>query len=203
MIEYLLQDDQDDGRFRLANLLQSEEVGARFDVTLIDAPPRLTAGTINAFCASTHLLVPTVYDMLSAEAVGTFLSGAEALKHSLNHGIDLLGVVGMLTYQQGKLITREENAKRAAMAQVAKAWSANHHFFDRHIPRKNEIAAAAGQSLAYFGDPTVKGWFDTLGAEIGKRLLWNTNVSQPSPSLRVTHTASIATMQHPQGAVAS
>jgi len=172
MIEYLLEDDQDDGRYRLANLLLTDAMWEQFDVTLIDAPPRLTAGTINAFCASTHILVPTVYDMLSAEAVGTFLSGAQVLKHSLNHEIDLLGVVGMLTYQQGRLIPHEENAKRAAMGQVAQAWSANHHFFDRHIPRKNEIAAAAGQELAYFKDPVVKGWFDALGAEIGERLLW-------------------------------
>src|SRR5205807_10288596 len=109
----------------LAKLLLSDEMADSFDVMLIDAPPRLTAGTVNAFCASTHLLVPTVFDLLSAEAVGTFLNGAEALKHSLNHGIDLLGVVGMLTYQQGKLSVREENAKRAAMRQVAQAWSAN------------------------------------------------------------------------------
>jgi chromosome partitioning protein len=170
MIEYLLQDDQDDGRFRLANLLLSDDMSGRFDLVLIDAPPRLTAGTVNAFCASTHLLVPTIYDLLSAEAVGTFLNGAEVLKHSLNHGIDLLGVVGMLTYQQGRLSVREENAKRAAMRQVATAWSANHYFFERHIPRKAYITEAAGQDLAYFRDETVKEWFDALGTEIGNRL---------------------------------
>jgi len=172
MIEYLLQDHQDDGRYRLANLLLSSEMDDVFDVAIIDAPPRLTAGTVNAFCASTHLLVPTVYDLLSAEAVGTFLDSARTLKRSLNHEIDLLGVVGMLTYQQGRLSVREENAKRAAIRQVSKTWSANHYFFKRHIPRKAEIAKAAGQDLAYFCDPTVRRWFDSLGAEIAERLGW-------------------------------
>ena len=71
-------------------------MGDEFDVALIDAPPRLTAATINGFCASTHLLVPTVYDKLSAEAVGTFLNGVRTLKNALNTQIDLLGVVGTL-----------------------------------------------------------------------------------------------------------
>jgi cellulose biosynthesis protein BcsQ len=158
-------------------------MSGRFDLVLIDAPPRLTAGTVNAFCASTHLLVPTIYDLLSAEAVGTFLNGAEVLKHSLNHGIDLLGVVGMLTYQQGRLSVREENAKRVAMRQVAATWSANNYFFERHIPRKADIAEAAGQDLAYFRDATVKGWFDALGTEIGNRLGWHADTHQKHTTL--------------------
>jgi cellulose biosynthesis protein BcsQ len=165
LIEYLLQDEVDDGRYRLATALLSDPVAETFDVALIDAPPRLTAGAINAFCASTHLLVPTVYDLLSAEAVGTFLNGVQVLKGSLNHRIDLLGVVGMLTAQQGNLSAREANAQNVAKQQVSQAWSANHYFFQRHIPRKAAIAAAAGEDIAYFGDATVKAWFDELGAE--------------------------------------
>src|SRR5258707_3358511 len=112
MIEYLLGDDRryDDGRYRLANHLLNEELGDEFDVALIDAPPRLTAATINGFCASTHLLIPTVYDRMSAEAVGTFLRGVRALKNSLNHQIDLLGVAGTFTQHQDSLVTRQQNA---------------------------------------------------------------------------------------------
>src|SRR5262249_47491903 len=111
MIEYLLQEDnkEDDGRYRLANLLLNDEVAEDFDIVLIDAPPRLTAATINGFCASTHLLVPTVYDKMSAEAVGTFLEGVRVLKSALNHQIELLGVVGMLTATQVGLSPREQN----------------------------------------------------------------------------------------------
>jgi len=179
MVEYLLQEDEDDGRYRLANILLSEQVGKTFDIALIDAPPRLTAGTINAFCASTHLLVPTVYDLLSAEAVGTFLAGAKVLQASLNPRIDLLGVVGMLTSQQHQLAVREENAKRTAVGQVAQTWSSTHHFFTRHIPRKAAIAAAAGESVAYHCDAIVSGWFDELGDEMCSRLGWQ---SPPQPN---------------------
>jgi chromosome partitioning protein len=181
MIEHLMQDDGDDTRYRLAKLLLSEELAGSFDVALIDAPPRLTAGTINAFCASTHLLVPTLYDILSAEAVSTFLGGVQTMKGKLNHGIDLLGIVGMMTAQQGALNTRELNARMRAEKQVTQAWGVNHHFFDRHIPRKAAIAAAAGEDIAYYCDATVKGWFDELGNEIAKRLAWD---SAASPTVR-------------------
>ena len=177
LIECLLQDDADDGRYRLANILLDEEVTNTFDVALIDVPPRLTAGAINAFCVSTHLLIPTVYDVLSAEAVGTFLHGVQVLKSSLNHGIDLLGVVGMLTMQQGGLNVREENARRVAVQQVSRTWGMNHYFFDRHIPRKVAIAAVAGEDLAYLRDGTVKGWFDELGRDISSRVNWGTTLA--------------------------
>src|SRR6266545_1273759 len=121
MIEYLLQEDNkdDDGRYRLANLLLDDEVAESFDVALIDAPPRLTAASINGFCASTHLLIPTVYDKMSAEAVGTFLNGVRVLKNALNTQIDLLGVVGTLTHRQDSLVPREQNARNLVKDQVA------------------------------------------------------------------------------------
>jgi chromosome partitioning protein len=170
MIEYLLHEDRDDGRYRLAKLLLDEDVANTFDIVLIDAPPRLTAGTINALCASTHLLIPTVFDKLSAEAVGTFLNGVQVLKSHLNPMIGLLGVVGTLTFQQNGLKDREQQAKNIAIAQVQHTWGANSYFFDRHIPRREAIATAAGESLAYFSDDTVKRWFDELGQEVLERL---------------------------------
>jgi chromosome partitioning protein len=184
MIEYLLREDEDDGRYRLADWLSGQMSKGQFDIALIDAPPRLTSGAINAFCASTHLLVPTVYDVLSAEAVGTFLHGARVLKNALNPGIDLLGIVGMLTQQQSGLVAREQNAKLVAAEQVALAWSHNHHFFERHIPRRAAISEAAGERIAYLGDTTIKGFFDELGAEISVRLNWNRTQSSTNPAIR-------------------
>src|SRR5262249_35554076 len=137
--------------------------------------PRLTAATINGFCTSTHLLVPTVYDMMSAEAVGTFLAGVQVLKQSLNHGIDLLGIVGMLTARQDSLSQGAQNAKNAVINQVGIVGAPTFNIFDRHIPRRADIANVAGQDLAYLCDPVVKSWFDQLGGEISSRL-W------PAPS---------------------
>lgn len=179
MIEYLLQEDSNDGRYRLSGWISDQMAAGQFDLALIDAPPRLTTGAINAFCASTHLLVPTVYDRLSAEAVGTFLNGARVLKHALNPAIDLLGIVGMLTQQQTDLVLREQNAKLLASEQATDTWSPNHHFFARHIPRRAAISEAAGERIAYLSDPTVKGFFDELGQEVCARLNWNGDSQSP------------------------
>jgi chromosome partitioning protein len=190
MVEYLLQDGKDDCRYRLADLLHAEGISDTFDIAFIDSPPRLTAAAINAFCASTHLLIPTVYDRLSSEAVGKFLAGARTLRSALNHDLDLLGIVGMLTLYQDRLVDREKNAKQVAIAHVTKEWSPNHYFFERHIPRKAAIAEAAGQELAYFSNPkdsTVKVWFDELGAEVSERLGWDSQ--RPRLAERTVHRA--------------
>jgi Mrp family chromosome partitioning ATPase len=56
LMEWLLGEADDDLRFRLANILHLENVVNQYDLVLIDAPPRLTTGTMNALCASTHLV---------------------------------------------------------------------------------------------------------------------------------------------------
>jgi chromosome partitioning protein len=199
MIEYLLGDDRryDDGRYRLANHLLSEDVGDTFDVALIDAPPRLTAATINAFCASTHLLVPTVYDKMSAEAVGTFLNGVRTLKNALNTQIDLLGMVGTLT-QRDSLVPREQNARNMAKDQVARVWGPNFHVFERHIPRKAAIAEAAGGDIAFYHqrDASVRSLFVALGDEIAGRL-WPQPAAEPRLRVQPVPRVLAAAPAHP------
>src|SRR5262249_8762440 len=51
-----------DVRYTLAEILHSQAVLGSFDIVLIDCPPRLTTGEIQAFCASSHLLIPTILD---------------------------------------------------------------------------------------------------------------------------------------------
>src|SRR3984893_14814985 len=58
-----------DVRYTLAKILHSDIVQKAFDIIIIDCPPRLTTSDIQAFCASSHLLVPTIFDRTSAEAV--------------------------------------------------------------------------------------------------------------------------------------
>ena len=136
MVEWLLQETGDDIRYRLAQFLADKKIADNFDVVLIDVPPRLTTGTINALCSSTHLLVPTVMDRTSAEAVGTFLRAAKHLKAKLNPALELLGVVGTLTHEQKKLHKSEENARTRIAEQLPDVWGPNQIIFERHIPRK-------------------------------------------------------------------
>jgi cellulose biosynthesis protein BcsQ len=53
-----------------------------FDLIIIDCPPRLTTSKIQALCAGSHLLIPTIFDRTSAEAVVTLYEQVETLKRA-------------------------------------------------------------------------------------------------------------------------
>ena len=81
--------------YALAEGLQAEVVAKAFDVVIIDCPPRLTTSAIQAFCASSHLLVPTIFDRASSEAVLSFHQQIETLKsNNICPNLRYLGVVG-------------------------------------------------------------------------------------------------------------
>ena len=84
-----------DIRYNLAELLQSKAVRQEFDVIIIDCPPRLTTGAVQALCAGSHLLIPTILDQASAEAVVAFAEEIEGLKAGdvCSH-IKYVGIVG-------------------------------------------------------------------------------------------------------------
>jgi hypothetical protein len=122
------------------------------------------------------------------------------LKNALNTQIDLLGVVGTLTHRQDSLLPREQNARNLVKDQVARVWSANFHIFERHIPRRNAIAEAAGGDIAFYRDATVRGWFAELGGEISARL-WPKPVAEPPRPPRVQQAPRAAASEpaHPAG----
>jgi chromosome partitioning protein len=87
-----------DVRYNLANLLQSQAVRKAFDIVIIDSPPRLTTGAIQGLCAGSHLLIPTVLDMASAEAAVTFVGEIEGLKKAgVCPHLKYVGIVGTMT----------------------------------------------------------------------------------------------------------
>jgi chromosome partitioning protein len=86
-----------DVRYTLAEVLHSNAVQRAFDLIIIDCPPRLTTSKIQAFCASSHLLIPTIFDRTSAEAVGSLCEQVETLKHAgICPHIEYVGVVGTM-----------------------------------------------------------------------------------------------------------
>lgn len=86
-----------DVRYNLAELLQSKAVRDAFDIVIIDCPPRVTTGTIQALCAGTHILIPTILDMPSAEAVVAFCEELQILKKAeIFPKLSYVGLVGTM-----------------------------------------------------------------------------------------------------------
>jgi chromosome partitioning protein len=95
LMQWLVEDFKGDLRYVLRDLLLSQPVQDRFDLIVIDCPPRLTTALMQALCASTHLLIPTKLDRMSGEAVGTFVDQVEHFR-PLWPKLKILGCVGAM-----------------------------------------------------------------------------------------------------------
>lgn len=123
-LEWLLSDREDpasDIRYRLARVLHAPEVRDRYSAILIDCPPRLTIGHIQALAAASHLIIPTIFDKMSAEAVVAYGLEVETFRRSLCPHLAFLGVAGSVwngDRVQTERDMRDEIAQRLARPQI-------------------------------------------------------------------------------------
>jgi cellulose biosynthesis protein BcsQ len=187
MVRWLIGDEGEDIRYRLAHLLLSDGTLSHFDVVLIDAPPRLTTSSIQALCASTHVLMPVVADPLSADdPVGYF--GRELMAHEeLWPHLRILGVVATITDRRQR--GEEEPALNGAGDRLKAALEGSkadlRHVLNRgerfqfpyecSMRRSTPLARAASDGIAYtsLGDTVqgraIRSMFDTVGQEVERR----------------------------------
>jgi chromosome partitioning protein len=173
LLRWLEQKGEPDVRYYLATALSSEHVrseSAGFDVVLIDAPPRLSTGAINALVACTHLVVPTSLDPLAAETVRSFLRQAWAVRMRLNKSFMLAGVVATMTTARplGKPLRGSELDAAAIAREGLKEWQISPYFFERDIQDLAAISNNAGRNIAYKGK--VAQMFDQFGDELWRRI---------------------------------
>ena len=176
MLNWLLQGGIPDIRFNIAEALLGRRVQDQdrgFDVVIIDTPPRLTTGTVGALIAATHLVVPTILDPLSGEAVGSFLKQAWRLRERFNPGLELAGVVGTMTTARplGKPLTATELDVRGLVLSRMQEWKTKAYMFNADIQDIARIRRRAGVLNPYFSeDDRVPRMFDALGDELWHRI---------------------------------
>jgi cellulose biosynthesis protein BcsQ len=169
VLRWLIGEIDGDIRYKLASVLHRPEIQKAFNRIIIDAPPRFTAGFIGALCASTHLVVPFVLDILSAERVGLFLGQLERMRAGLFPCLKLAGVVGTMKGDStDTLRDAEKQAIREAKKRVSDIWGHDHYVLENAlIPRKQGISDAAGLKIAYYELPDV---FNPLGSALFERV---------------------------------
>jgi cellulose biosynthesis protein BcsQ len=137
-----------DVRYRLAHALLRPEISLNYDLIVIDLPPRVSLGAINALIASHWFVVPTILDKLSGEAVGQFLSHMRALRDELELDLNLAGIVGTMSLQQE--LSASERRIWDNLESAGHVWREGE---DLRIPstirRAAAISKAAGEELAY------------------------------------------------------
>lgn len=173
MVAWLMQSLRDgnatDLRYALARILMSDSAREKFDIVIIDCPPRLSTAAVNALCTSSDILIPSVPDATSLEAVVNFTEMASKLKAELNPSLRLAGIVPTMTTNI-RLTTREKD-ELEALARDAVHFDGEPYIFKRNIPHKAGIAGVAGKGIAYIDlGPDFRTLFGELGAEVAQRL---------------------------------
>jgi chromosome partitioning protein len=151
MVQWLLKETETDPRYLLAEYIFRQGVREAFDVVIIDAPPRLSLGAINALTASHSLIIPTIPDRTSSEAVRNFVQQANELKPSLNSHLNRAFFVCNRS-SSGTLAENEAQMWDVVKGDdYAKAWNGMRHIVPTIIPRRAAFANATfNRTLAYF-----------------------------------------------------
>lgn len=123
----------DDVRYRLRYALHSRELRNHYDVVLIDCPPRLTTGCVNALASSDYVLIPVLLEETSTEAVPRILSWLKRFQAQVCTELDLLGVVGNKANPRTKLISRQEIIWTRLAPKCRAIWGDGVRLFDEVI----------------------------------------------------------------------
>jgi cellulose biosynthesis protein BcsQ len=168
--QWALDDVNDDIRFRLARAILSDHVQTTYARVLIDAPPRMTAGFMNGFCASTHLFVPMVVDRVSAVAVGTFARRYKELVPKVNPALRFAGIVGTMTRRR-HLVTAAEPAANAAEKAVRDIVGGNDNYFIRNalMEHTTKISYSTEAGIPYLQQRATRPMFEAITDEIARR----------------------------------
>lgn len=174
MIDWVKGDVPDDIRFRLSRLLRAPAFQERYGMVLIDCPPRITTGTINALCASTHLLIPTRLDEMSAEAAVYFMRQILRIQRrddSLFPTLRILGVVPSMTREAARLADYEQRAIDR-LEQFGKQSLGRNDLLmmGARVPDRVDISRTAGVGVSYLRKSIVRPIFDRLAGEILERV---------------------------------
>lgn len=133
---WLLSVSRDDVRFRLREALHAPEVIDNYDIVLIDCPPRLSTGCVNALAASDYALIPVLLDPLSVEAAPRLIRWLKKYQSTLCANLSILGVVGNRVNPRVELIQRELSQWTSLKKSCQQAWGRDVHFFDESFIRQ-------------------------------------------------------------------
>lgn len=168
--QWLIQPDAFDMRYLLRSALHDPLIQNRFDMVLLDCPPRWTPASINALAACDFVLIPVLLDRTSAEAVPRLLAWLHSLKaKQVCAEMSILGVVGNRAWRKDKLSTRERGVWKTLRDNCADAWQGPVHLFERFVPTNARFADAADERTFAALDVTLYPIFEELIAEIEQR----------------------------------
>ena len=167
--KWLVGESGADVRYNVHEVLSSREFRKEsYDIVIIDAPPRLTTASANALCASTHVLVPTILDNMSATAAVNTLDAILKLKDRVSPTLKIVGVVPTLVFKSTGYKSREAEELAYLKNEIATRFAKRQDtplkvLENERIMRKEAFANVAGEKVAFFEDSDVRDMFARLG----------------------------------------
>jgi chromosome partitioning protein len=169
VFNWLVGESRRDIRYNTHRILAAAAVRKKYDLVIIDAPPRLMTTSVNALCASTHVLVPTILDNISSTAALTTIDTIVQLKKTLSPSLQILGVLPTFVARAHRLSVHEQRAYDFLAMEIAVRFPGERPFIqilNERILRRNAIANAAGEKIAFFEDPEVRLMYSRLGLRL-------------------------------------
>ncbi len=168
LFRWLLGLTGDDPRYRLARALFSPRIQTVYDRIVIDTPPRVTMGLLNALCAATHLVIPTQLNGLSIEAMQSFLATLDALRPDPLPQHQPYRIVGLMKTWTTDRLTRAEMSAIAEIDRLLAMRGEPSSFFlrDAVLPTMSGFQRVAGRALAYQVEPSVRPEIDRIGRHL-------------------------------------
>jgi cellulose biosynthesis protein BcsQ len=177
LVEWLVQQGGDDVHYRLAKVLLQDAIKDKYDVVLIDVPPRMTTGTMNALCTATHVLIPAIFNSLADEPVENFLTTSKALMNELNPRLKFLGVLETMSPKANEGQDVRADGRRV-ISEALQRFNPAITILKSHVPRR----AAFAEGVAYLKNgregSEARTVFDALGEEIRGRVARRTRAAQ-------------------------
>lgn len=162
-----------DERYRLAHVLLNPEVRRTYAMIIIDTPPRMTLGTVNALVASHCYVAPTILDRVSSEAIRPFLKQVEFLKRDLELDTRLAGIVATMTRLLKLSETEQRYFDEIASTTKDVLHSDQEFRVTQNVPRKKQVTD--NNDLGYFlsddEGPLSERFYNAVFAELWTRIM--------------------------------
>jgi len=173
LLRWLMHDSDDDVRSRLARLFNSRhhKLADKYDLIIMDAPPRLSLASVNALKASDYVLIPTKLQSLSVAPIHKMLDHLKTLQTRIKSKFEILGVICSMTAEERRP-TGTETIAYEEIKQALEVGAPRAKIYSRHVKDLKDIGRPAGVDIGYLvkgasGD-RVRELFNDIAAEIAE-----------------------------------
>jgi chromosome partitioning protein len=163
-------DPKNDVRFNFRSILHQREVTDKFDVVLLDCPPRLTTSTVNALTSSDYVLIPTKLDERSFEAIPRTVSFINNLRTIAQPKI--IGVLANeVQYWRRPTLIKAHQKGMARLKELVKASDPDLYVFEAMVELSTDVAFNEEKNLVPSAVERVrKALFQPVAAELRRRI---------------------------------